>query len=84
MTHEERVNGSGFPKGVNSLTAVQECHALCCLYDRQVTCLGLDPEVVINDLMVNHIGAFNLETLKKFKCLHEKCLQARLVLLINI
>lgn len=67
MTHEERVNGSGFPKGTNNLTALQECHALCCLYDRQVTCLGLDPEVVINDLMVNHIGAFNLETLKKFK-----------------
>ncbi len=67
VIHEERVNGTGFPKGVNSLTPIQECLSLCCLYDRQVTCLGLDPNIVINDLMVNHIGAFNLETLKKFK-----------------
>jgi HD-GYP domain-containing protein (c-di-GMP phosphodiesterase class II) len=66
-THEERVNGSGFPKGVNNISPLQECHALCCLYDRQVTCLGINPEVVINDLMVNHIGAFNLDVLKKFK-----------------
>lgn len=66
-THEERINGTGFPKGNNALNPVQECHALCCLYDRQVTCLGLDPETVINDLMVNQIGGFNLETLKRFK-----------------
>ena len=68
MTHEERVNGSGFPKGGSaSLNALQECHALCCHYDRQVTCLGIDPETVINDIMVNYIGGFNLDTLKKFK-----------------
>ncbi|GEM_PF-399569 len=66
-THEERMNGTGFPKGINNMSPVQECHALCCLYDRQVTCLGQTPETVINDLMINHIGAFNLEVLKKFK-----------------
>lgn len=71
-THEERMNGSGFPKGTNNMNPVQECHALCCLYDRQVTCLGMKPESVINDLMINYIGAFNLETLKKFKAFMKK------------
>lgn len=66
-THEERMNGSGFPKGTNNMNPLQECHALCCLYDRQVTCLGIDPETAINDLMVNHIGAFGLDVLKRFK-----------------
>ncbi|MFY7991729.1 MAG: HD-GYP domain-containing protein [Bacteriovoracaceae bacterium] len=66
-THEERINGSGFPRMPSTLNPLQECLALCCLYDRQVTCLELAPETVINDLMVNHIGAFGLDVLKKFK-----------------
>ena len=66
-THEERVNGTGFPKKLQKLPLEQEVHALCCYYDRRVTCLKQQDESVINDLMINEIGNFNLETLTKFK-----------------
>lgn len=66
-THEERLGGLGFPQGLQKLSLPQEVHALCCHYDREVTCLGKDPKAVVEDFMMNAIGQFNLTTLKKFK-----------------
>ena len=67
LTHEERLGGKGFAQGLQKLSVMQEVHALCCHYDREVTCLGKNPKVVVEDFTVNGIGQFNLDTLKKFK-----------------
>ena len=67
MSHEERLNGNGFPQKLLKLTPMQEAHALCCHYDRLVTCLGADPKETVEGFLKNAIGDFSLETLKKFK-----------------
>ncbi|MCT4642994.1 MAG: hypothetical protein N4A33_11950 [Bacteriovoracaceae bacterium] len=67
FTHEQRMDGSGFP-GTSSqkLTPIQEVHALCCHYDREITIFKKEKEEVIKDFLVNEMGKFNLDTLKKF------------------
>lgn len=72
MTHEERVGSKGFPKALQKLTLAQEAHAICCHYDREVTCLGKEPSEVIENLLIHSIGLFNLGTLKKFKAFGAK------------
>lgn len=67
ITHEERVDASGFPKKLKKLSKVQEVHALCTYYDRRITCLGEDPSAVREEILLTAVGQFNLKTLEKFK-----------------
>jgi HD-GYP domain-containing protein (c-di-GMP phosphodiesterase class II) len=67
MTHEEKISGQGFPRKLVKLTQAQEVLSLCAFYDREVSCLGKDPAEVYNSMMVEQVGNYNLELLKKFK-----------------
>lgn len=67
LTHEERNEGGGFPNALQKLTLIQEVHSLCCHFDREVTCLGKDSKTVVEDFLVNFMGQYGLDTLKKFK-----------------
>ena len=67
MAHEENLSGSGFPNKLTHLKPAQEILSLCAFYDREVTCLGKDPQDVFNGIMIDQLGKYNLELLKKFK-----------------
>jgi HD-GYP domain-containing protein (c-di-GMP phosphodiesterase class II) len=67
MSHEEKVSGQGFPRKLTKLTLVQEVLSLCAFYDREITCLGKKNEAVLEDLMLEQVGNYNLDLLKKFK-----------------
>jgi HD-GYP domain-containing protein (c-di-GMP phosphodiesterase class II) len=67
MTHEENISGQGFPSGLTKLTQAQELLSLCAFYDREVTCLGKDPLEVYNSVMIDQLGNYNLDLLKRFK-----------------
>ena len=67
LTHEENISGQGFPNGLTKLNPAQEVLSLCAFYDREVTCLGKDPEEVYNSLMIDQLGNYHLDLLKKFK-----------------
>jgi len=67
MAHEENVSGQGFPKKLTKLTLSQEVLSLCAFYDREITCLGKDPDQLYANLMIDQVGIYNLELLKKFK-----------------
>jgi HD-GYP domain-containing protein (c-di-GMP phosphodiesterase class II) len=67
MAHEEKISGQGFPNKRTKLTTAQEVLSLCAFYDREVTCLGKDPKIVSNSLMIDQVGNYNLELLKQFK-----------------
>ena len=43
-THEEKLSGMGFPRGVKKLSPAEEIVSLCSSYDRLVTCLDGDPK----------------------------------------
>ena len=66
MTHEERIDGSGWPNKLQKLSKEQEVHSLCCHFDREVTCLGKKPQDVIQNVMLEQIGTYDLELLKTF------------------
>lgn len=72
LTHEERVDGSGFPAKLTKLTPLQEVHSLCCYYDRETTILGKAAPAVISALMVECVGKFNLPTINKFRTFIKK------------
>lgn len=67
MTHEEKLQGGGFPQKLEKLNLMQEIHSLCCYYDRRITLLGATSDEVLEDIMVEQLGAYSLETMKKFK-----------------
>lgn len=67
LTHEEKLQGGGFPQKLEKLTLMQEIHSLCCYYDRRITLLGATSDEVLEDIMVEQLGAYSLETMKKFK-----------------
>lgn len=67
MSHEEKISGQGFPNKRTKLSPAQEVLSLCAFYDREVTCLGKDPELVSNNLMIDQLGNYNLGLLKQFK-----------------
>lgn len=67
LTHEERLSGQGFPNKLSKLSVEQEIHALTCLFDYRVTCLGEDISSVMKNIMVDELSKFNLEVLQKFK-----------------
>jgi HD-GYP domain-containing protein (c-di-GMP phosphodiesterase class II) len=67
ISHEENLSGQGFPKKLTKLTLPQEVLSLCALYDREVTCLGKNPADVLNSMMIDQVGNYNLDLLKKFK-----------------
>jgi HD-GYP domain-containing protein (c-di-GMP phosphodiesterase class II) len=74
ITHEEKVSGEGFPKKLTKLTLAQEVLSLCAFYDREVTCLGKNPQEVLDAIMIEQVGNYNLELLKKFKAFLKKYL----------
>lgn len=74
ITHEERVDGTGFPNKLNKLSILQEIHAICCYYDREVTLLNKASAEVISNMIIESVGKFNLETLNKFKAFLKKVL----------
>ena len=74
MTHEEKISGQGFPKKLTKLTLAQEVLSLCAFYDREVTCIGKDPQAVLDAIMIEQVGNYNLELLKKFKTFLKKYL----------
>ncbi|MCO4753271.1 MAG: HD domain-containing protein [Bacteriovoracaceae bacterium] len=67
LTHEEKLQGAGFPQKLQKLSLVQEVHSLCCHYDRKITLLGEDSNSVVENIMVDQLGAYSLEVMKKFK-----------------
>lgn len=72
LTHEERLSDKGFPRKSQKLSLIQEAHALVCHYDRLVTCVELPAQETLSELLVQEVGNFNLETLKKFKTFMSK------------
>jgi HD-GYP domain-containing protein (c-di-GMP phosphodiesterase class II) len=67
VTHEEKISGEGFPKKLKKLTKIQEVHALCCFFDRQINCLEKKKNELIDDLLVGQLGNYDMELLKQFK-----------------
>lgn len=67
VTHEEKISGEGFPNKLTKLTTIQEIHSLCCYFDREVNCLDVPKEQAIKNLMLEQIGNYNMDLLKKFQ-----------------
>ena len=67
LTHEERIDGSGFPRKLKKLKNLEEVHAIVCFFEREVSLLNKDPKNVLDDLLLQNTGKFNLEMIKKFK-----------------
>jgi len=67
MAHEENLSGVGFPKKLTKLTQTQEILSLCAFYDREVSCLGKDPLTIYENIIIDQVGNYSLDLLKKFK-----------------
>lgn len=67
LSHEERLNGGGYPNKISKLEIHQEIIALVSYYDQRTTCFNENREDVLADLAVSQLGLFNLDTIKKFK-----------------
>lgn len=67
MHHEERKNGNGFPHKILKLSSLQEIIALCAYYDVEFTFFGKKQDEILEDLLVNQMGNFDLEFIQLFK-----------------
>lgn len=67
LSHEERLNGGGYPNKLNKMSMEQEILALTAYYDQRVTCFNEKREAVLEDLAINLIGMFTLDLIKSFK-----------------
>lgn len=72
LNHEEKLQGSGFPQGLQQLSAEQEMLCLCNCFDYYHTCLGLSPSEAMKKITIDELGNFQLETINKFKGLLKK------------
>lgn len=59
-THEERLTGQGFPKGLTSLEQKNQIVALCAYYSRMINVFKKTHAEVIDNLKVSELGAFDL------------------------
>jgi HD-GYP domain-containing protein (c-di-GMP phosphodiesterase class II) len=66
-THEEKISGIGFPRGVNKLSPSEEIVSLCSSYDRLVTCLDQDPKESIKSIGIDELGNYNLDNITFLK-----------------
>lgn len=67
IQHEEKRSGDGYPRGYKKFTPVQEVFNLCCYYSRKVICQRKMPSEVFKQIMIDEVGNYDLEMLKKFK-----------------
>jgi HD-GYP domain-containing protein (c-di-GMP phosphodiesterase class II) len=70
--HEEKKSGGGYPKGINKIAPNQEIFNLCCYYSRRVLCLKIPPADVLQNVMIDEVGNYDLGLLKKFKAFLQK------------
>lgn len=52
LLHEERLDGKGFPGGVNKLDQIFQVVGLANMYDREVTLMGKNPKAVYESIQV--------------------------------
>ncbi|MEC7182065.1 MAG: HD domain-containing phosphohydrolase, partial [Bdellovibrionota bacterium] len=66
-THEEKLSGMGFPRGIKKLSPSEEIVSLCSSYDRLVTCLDGDPKEAIKTIGIDELGNYNLDNITFLK-----------------
>ncbi len=64
-SHEEQLDGKGYPKRTAMLDPLEQILGLCNKYDKRVTAQGMKPVEAYNDLQTSVIGQYELKYIKK-------------------
>lgn len=64
-THEEELDGTGYPKRLNVLDPLEQILGLVNVFDKRVTVLEMAPDKAFQDLQKNCIGKYDLKYFKK-------------------
>lgn len=67
--HEEKLNGKGFPKGVNKLTQEEKIVSLCNRFSLLTVGMKMPKDVALKELILQDSGAYDLELVNTLKAL---------------
>lgn len=69
--HEETKTGDG-PNKVKKLTQLEELLSLVNTYDKKISTEGISPKEALNNMMIDELGNYDLNLIKKFQDLLTK------------
>lgn len=67
VSHEERLQGAGYPNKKTKLTLQEEILSLVNCFDKKVTVYGEAPKAALKKIQVDELGNFSQELINKFK-----------------
>ncbi len=67
QSHEEELDGSGYPKRLNTLEPLEQILGLVNAFDKRVTVLDMPADKAFQDLQQNCIGKYDLKYFKKLQ-----------------
>lgn len=67
LNHEEKLNGKGFPKGISKLSLEEMIVSLCNRFSLMTVGMKMSTEVALKEVIIQDIGAYDLEMIKVLK-----------------
>lgn len=64
-SHEEELDGTGYPKRLTSLEPLEQILGIVNMFDKRVTVMEMAPDKAFQDLQKNCIGKYDLKYFKK-------------------
>lgn len=65
--HEEKLNGSGFPRGITNLSNEEKIVSLCNRFSVMTVGMKISKEQALKELILQDVGAYDLELINMLK-----------------